>query len=311
MDLKNKRYKNTITNEEFVVDSQFDNIVMIKSSNGTPIKIEENTLLDDNVFVEVSNFNTNTQTNDAARDVFLKNIDTSDKGVINEQASYKNRSDVLDPDAFFKSTGVRQIAEQIEHKINNGAYDNTLPMKEERASYINPIDGIVEVISLEDEKKELMKKYANEFSGKTPQHITEDNTKEEEDVIVIDRDKQQPQIEDIKPIQSNMNNGNTIPDMFKHVKRTLDFTATMNIEDKIPRIDFIKMWEESYDVSIIDYLTDDITSKLLSNPSDIKNLVHNTIETMVYGNIKKPKAVKPKKAVKKEPKTSKETENIE
>jgi hypothetical protein len=42
--------------------------------------------------------------------------------------------------------------------------------------------------------------------------------------------------------------------MFKNCKRNKDFKISLDIEDKIPRPDFIEMMEDSYTTSIIEFL---------------------------------------------------------
>lgn len=62
--------------------------------------------------------------------------------------------------------------------------------------------------------------------------------------------------------------------MFKKAKRKTDFKILLEVENKIPVIDFIELMEETYeDNSIIEYLADEFTDKILSDRSFIKNKI--------------------------------------
>ena len=71
--------------------------------------------------------------------------------------------------------------------------------------------------------------------------------------------------------------------MFKRTKKSVEFKVSVDISDKIPRLDFIEMMEDSYDISIIDFLADEFTNKILQNPSLIRESVKSKIKQLVYG----------------------------
>jgi hypothetical protein len=70
--------------------------------------------------------------------------------------------------------------------------------------------------------------------------------------------------------------------MFKNIKRKNNFSFSLEIEDKIPRPDFIEMMEDSYEVSLIDYLAQEFTNKILANPNFIKEKIKDEITKLVY-----------------------------
>ena len=80
--------------------------------------------------------------------------------------------------------------------------------------------------------------------------------------------------------------------MFQNVKRNTKFSIEFSIDEKIPRLDFIEMMEDSYNQSIIDFLSDEFTNKLINNPSMIKEMIKEKIYKMVYSedikSVKKP-----------------------
>jgi hypothetical protein len=86
--------------------------------------------------------------------------------------------------------------------------------------------------------------------------------------------------------------------MFKGVKRSVEFNLDLKLENKIPRLDFIEMMEDSYEKSIIEYLAQEFTDELLKNPASLRESIANKIREMVY---EKPKAAS-KPAAKRTPK---------
>jgi predicted DNA-binding transcriptional regulator YafY len=82
--------------------------------------------------------------------------------------------------------------------------------------------------------------------------------------------------------------------MFRGIKR-VDFNITIDLENKIPRIDFIEMMEDSYETSIIDFLADEITDSIISNPDNIRNMIKDKIRQTVsdYSKPAKVKVTKP------------------
>jgi division protein CdvB (Snf7/Vps24/ESCRT-III family) len=71
--------------------------------------------------------------------------------------------------------------------------------------------------------------------------------------------------------------------MFKRAKRNTDFSVDIEVVNKLPRLDFIEMMEDSYDVSMIDYLADEFTNKIIQDPSIIRNKIKDKINELVYG----------------------------
>lgn len=80
-----------------------------------------------------------------------------------------------------------------------------------------------------------------------------------------------------------------IYEMFSQVKRSTNFSLNVKLNEKIPRKDFLKMWEESYEVSIIDFLVDEFTNKLLNDPTMIRDQLTEALKNHVYGTKSKAK----------------------
>ena len=74
--------------------------------------------------------------------------------------------------------------------------------------------------------------------------------------------------------------------MFKNVKKNVDFSIELKVDGKIPRLDFIEMMEDSYEISMIEYLADEFTKKVLRDPDFIRNKIIEEIKLRVYPNKK-------------------------
>jgi hypothetical protein len=70
--------------------------------------------------------------------------------------------------------------------------------------------------------------------------------------------------------------------MFRGVKRSVEFSLDLKLENKIPRLDFIEMMEDSYEKSIIDFLAEEFTNELLKDPKSLKERIKSKITEMVY-----------------------------
>ena len=98
--------------------------------------------------------------------------------------------------------------------------------------------------------------------------------------IEVNRDPQPVQQPVSQPVQQVED---PIITMFKNVKRSKDFSISLEINNKIPRPDFIEMMEDSYNTSIIDFLASEFTDNLLKNPQIIEDMIKEKIKELVYG----------------------------
>lgn len=69
--------------------------------------------------------------------------------------------------------------------------------------------------------------------------------------------------------------------LFKSAKRSVDLDLSVKINNKIPRLDFIEMMEDSYEESIIDWLSNSIANEIISDISDIKKQISDKIKVMI------------------------------
>jgi hypothetical protein len=264
MSLANKVFKNNITGEDVKVIDSFENIAILENKQ----KINVNTLMDTSQYTE--------------------QIDPG--SFFNNQGAYNSLAEKI------KSIPTANIVDE-EGVISVNVGDNLSPVSNESA---------IVMTTEEDERAALMQKYG----------VTDDNTnaisKQNEafsKILGEDSDElppvpvQQPKttmevdnvqrvevsrdagtdrhgVEFKQPVQNSVD---PIVTMFKGVKRNVKFDINIEISDKIPRLDFIEMMEDSYEISLIDFLAEEFTNKILQNPSIIRDTITEKIKLLVYG----------------------------
>lgn len=256
----------------------------------------------------------------------------------------------IDPSSFFnrdttvyenfvntiKSIPDSQIKESRETGAvikESGIYDRVPKdyINENHLGTTNDIDVPVYNQDPEEEKKELLKKYVGNSNAQAvaaqaakmreflnedeidvklppPVQVQVERSEEGEVTQIVVNDVEHHQVTRQYIQQENPNT-----QMFKGIKRNTDFKVKLEINNKIPRTDFISMWEDSYEASMIEYLAQEFTNSLLSDPNLIKEQITEQLRELVYGKQEKPKVIaKPakkaaaKKATKVEAKVTKD-----
>lgn len=90
---------------------------------------------------------------------------------------------------------------------------------------------------------------------------------------------------DVTPVRHQTIQTNINP-MFTKMKRTKKVLLKIDIEELMPSKDLLKMLEEGFEDSVLDYLTDEIAGKVLTD-NIIKSQIKAKLHEYVYG---KPKA---------------------
>lgn len=247
MSLSNKTFKNNATGEIVKVIDSFENIAILENKG----KAEVSKLLN--------------------TDLYTEQIDVS--SFFNTQGAYNNLAEKI------KNIPADKIRDDVggEVMINvdgNNSFSSVKPSMDESA---------IVMTTEEDERAELARKYG----VVTPQNDVDKQNQafakllgEEEEVQTIEVNRDQPRVETQKPVQMTED---PIITMFKNVKRSKDFSISLEIKNKIPRPDFIEMMEDSYNTSIIDFLAAEFTDNLLRNPQIIEDMIKQKIKEVVYG----------------------------
>lgn len=254
MSLANKAFKNNVTGEVVRVIDSFENIAILENKQ----KIDVRTLMDPNKYTED-----------------------------------------IDPASFFNNQGAyNALAEKIKNIPTSAIRDEDEgPVMSIDASYnsdFGPVSNESAVImsSEEDEKAELMRKYGAVVDNSDAvmrqqesfSRLLSDETEEPVTQVVVNN---QPVVNNTQPVHQppvqRIEVEDPIITMFKRTKRNVNFNVNVEISDKIPRLDFIEMMEDSYEISMIDFLADEFTNKILSDPTQIRETIKNKIKQLVYG----------------------------
>lgn len=280
MTLANKTYRNNKTGETIKVLDNFGDVVILESKQ----KMDKNELLDTNQYTEQIDPNSFFDTSNAYTNVLdsIKKLPTDD--MVDENVKF-------DRDDSFKPSTDESAIVQYDEESEKEALARKYGIENDVSSSVN-------------KQKEAFDKILNPNQD-NEQAVNESST-------------EQPKISNREPVdkQENFNRETTVAQqqtyrepptqrvevedpiiaMFKRAKKIVDFKFDLVVDKKIPRIDFVEMMEDSYDVSMIEFLADEITQDLLNDPSVIKNIVKKEIENKVYGvkkDVKKTSSKKP------------------
>lgn len=296
INLRDKSFKNNLTGEIVKVLDSFEDIAILEDKS----RVDARHLVNPGLFTEVSS-----QPIQSFNESYFNPIEVEEvkpENFFSNQGAYNSLADKIknipqhlikdDPNAG--QTSVR--IEDPEGNPTTTAFDNAVPTNESAIIQVNP----------EDERAALAAKYGvvspaesiNKQNEAFSKLLGEDTPPDEEvQVIQVNREevtqvpslnnedsKQSWNNEQIKIVQPAVED--PIIRMFKGVKRSLDFNVSIDIDNKIPRVDFIEMMEDSYETSIIDFLADEFTNNIVSNPQMIKEMIKDKINEVVYGKQK-------------------------
>jgi len=249
MSLSNKTFKNNATGEIVKVIDSFENIAILENKG----KADVAQLLNP--------------------DLYTEQIDVS--SFFNTQGAYNTLAEKI------KNIPADKIRDDVggEVMVNVDGNNQFRPQTNESA--------IIQVTE-EDERAELARKYGvtNPKAELAKQSeafnkLLNPESEEVQQVQVNRNPVQQPVSQTYQqPVQVVED---PIITMFKNVKRSKDFSISLEIKNKIPRLDFIEMMEDSYNTSIIDFLAAEFTDNLLRNPQIIEDMIKQKIKEVVYG----------------------------
>ncbi len=258
MNLANKTFRDNKTGEIIKVIDSFENIAILENKQKMDVKRLMNT------------------------EYYTEQIDPS--SFFNNQNAYNSLAEKI------KSIPVDKIKDdptsgEVQINIDGMKLPGTIaPATNESA---------IVMTTEEDEMAELARKYGVTNPSNDVQRQNEAFAK----LLAEDEDAVQPIQVNREPLQSVTTQEvrrevpkveDPIITMFKNVKRNKDFSITLEINNKIPRPDFIEMMEDSYNTSIIDFLASEFTQNLLSNPEVIENMIKDKIKELVYGPVENP-----------------------
>jgi len=276
---KHKKYTDLITGKIVEVIDEFDDIVIL--DNRTKLKV--NKLLDRNLFddyIDPRDF----FRNESLVNAFTEKI----RQIPNETLSKEpNKFDPYDPPLL------KNYGDPMRPSFDEPAVLPYDPEEEKRAllqkaktMYKNPVG---EAQRQFESLKSIIEE--PEIDEETPTNTT--------NVTIVNENISNPiKVETQEPSRNAYQNQSVDPiiQMFRNAKRNTNFNIKLELLNKIPRVDFIEMMEDSYNTSIIDFLAEEFTNELLLNPQIIKDKIKSQINSMVYPKeVKEPTVVKPKR----------------
>jgi hypothetical protein len=256
--MKNRRFKDLSNDRIVKVTDQFEDIIILDGKN----KIKVNQLLDKRLFEEY-----------------------------------------VDPSSFFNNESlINSFTEQIK-KIPLDDWNNRIPAEEmgydNKDLYPNINESAVLPYDPEIEKQELLKKAQTVYNMGTTNELVQKQREALRDILEEDEEinqvvqnlpinnsvtQQQPN-QIIQQIIKEDKKMDPILEMFKNVKRNTSFKIEFTVENKIPRVDFIEMMEDSYNTSIIEFLAQEFTDDILKDPSIIKERIKKKLMDLVYPEV--------------------------
>lgn len=272
MSLANKSFKNNLTGEIVTVIDSFENIAILENKQ----KVNVNALMNPALYTEeidpLSFFN-----NQGAYNILAEKIKNIPTDQIVDDSGEMNVSGVerIDIPRGVEESIVSMTTEEDEKAALAAKYGITSPPTE---SLQRQNDAFARILG-EESQNELPQ--IPQYQQPVQEVVTRVEVNREE--------KEEFSREYVQPVQRvEVEVEDPIIKMFKGVKRSVEFDISLDIKNKIPRLDFIEMMEDSYETSIIDFLSEEFTNELLNNPEIIKGMIKSKINILVYGEDKLP-----------------------
>jgi len=143
--------------------------------------------------------------------------------------------------------------------------------------------------SREEQEKQLLEKYGAQQQKKVqphPQTQNNQSTKKESISNGLEKFIEPTQNQESVRIEKDPE-VNPVHQMFDKAKKVHPIKVNLKINEKIPEKSVIKMMEENFDESAIDYYTKEVYNKLMSDPSIIEDQVRDAIKKYVNSRTKK------------------------
>lgn len=255
MSLAGKVFKNNVTGSTIKVIDSFENIAILENKQ----KIDVKQLMDSNQYTEQidpsSFFN-----NQGAYNSLAEKIKTIPSHLIQEDGEIPTTSNY---DGFNPASNESAILMTTED--------------DEKAELARKYGVSMDDNSLQKQNQAFAKLLGEDGADELPQVPTTQIYDEPVQKVEVQREQSLPKREVVQQVED------PIITMFKRTKRNVDFKINVEVSDKIPRLDFIEMMEDSYEISMIDFLAEEFTNKILQDPSHIRETIKSKIKQLVYG----------------------------
>lgn len=274
MNLANRKFRDNSTGELIKVIDSFENIAILENKQ----KIDVRRLMNPSFYTEEIDPKSFLNINNTYSHLVDKIKTLNTDNLIDEATTKTNESYTQTQDPYRPISNESAIVEVSED--------------DERAELARRY-GVIDNREATIKQQEAFSKILNDDDlPEPPAPVKSYNISAEESIERIEIQRDQTGVPVSKPVEKPED---PIQTMFKGIKRSVDFTLDLQLNNKIPKLEFIEMMEESYERSIIDYLAGEIANDLIKDPYSLKLKIAQKIKDMVYN-----KPVKPvKKVVKK------------
>jgi hypothetical protein len=271
MNLANRKFRDNSTGELIKVIDSFENIAILENKQ----KIDVRRLMNPSFYTEEIDPKSFLNINNAYSHLVdkIKNLNTDN--LIDEATTKTNESYTQTQDPYRPISNESAIVEVSED--------------DERAELARRY-GVIDNREATIKQQEAFSKLLNdEDLPEPPATVNSYTISAEESIERIEIQRDQTGVPVSKPVEKPED---PIQTMFKGIKRSVDFTLDLQLNNKIPKLEFIEMMEESYERSIIDYLAGEIANDLIKDPYSLKLKIAQKIKDMVYNKPAVKKVVK-------------------
>jgi hypothetical protein len=267
--------------------------VNVNNNVGTTIKMNES-VMDNSVAINLGNENSRYQN-------ILKGFQENRKADISIRPDNDVSQSLSNTDYSINNPGTEikfsnsVVESHNEHNRKMGINEpkrKDLPRQQPQTNIHNTISVSGELTEEQRraQEAELLQKYGTQINtqqSNTQQNNTQQNT-----------ESKNVSGQTLADIEANVNSRNTqtqqpqqpkenpVHKMFDKAKKVHPLKVTLKINEKIPNKEVIKMMEENFDESAIDYFATDIYKKLMKDPKIIEDQVREAIEKYVKSRSK-------------------------
>lgn len=298
--VRNKKFTDVVSNKILTVNEQIENIAVL--DNGQRIDVNRllnpmyfDEYIDPNAFFNTNTFNIFAEKIKSIPNEVLEKLPENDSAIIANYDVEEEKRMVVEKYNLQQNNRQGQISAQRQLELLKNIVGEEEYSNDELTKMINPNPTPQQNITYNaPPQEETIIRINVEDSEELKQEIA--TTPPEK----IRREVKQEVIQEVKPIIKEEVKEDPITTIFKNVKKNTDFSFSLDISEKIPRLDFLEMMEDSYEVSIIDYLASEFTKKLLTDPTLLKDKIANEIRSLIENKDK----------LKKNPKVEDKVEDI-
>ena len=265
---KNQPQSSDIINENNDTPSRYQNLINnFQSNNSADIGIVEESTINPNNTTPGTNPGVNISTGNSVIESHSDNL----RSIGKEDTTSDKRIPVTQP---YKP-------QQPKQEPKDDIYNDNL---EDRTNNVDPKQALIDKYKIHTPKTDT--KLNEIVHGKESDDSNDDNNDDNSDENI--KPTKQPSTQPkMNPSQKIEREENPVHQMFDKAKKTHSISVNLKLDEKIPEKNVIKMMEENFDESAIDYYTNEIFIKLMETPEIIETQVKEAINKYVNSRSRK------------------------